>query len=285
MKRSLTVLLAALLLPTLAACGDDGATAGDKPVVTVEDQGSGERVKFLLDVEEGHSETSVMTLDQKIDAGQVVDAPPIELTLTNEVTGVSDDEVEVLTTYDEARVTEPDDPSASAVQSALDGITGLSSTSTFSRSGELLDSELDIPDGLTGAARQTVEQIGDQSQSLTVAFPTEELGVGARWTATSALELNGVTVQQTTTYELTALDGDDYEIAVEVTQEFEKGKAEGFDVESGEGSTSGTISGTIGNISPSEARSTGSNRISVSAGGQSQTVTTDTDLTVITTVD
>lgn len=285
MKRSLAALLALLLLPTLAACGDDGAEAGDKPVVTVEDQGSGERATFLLDVEEGHSETSVMTIDQRIDAGQVVDAPPIELTLTTKVTGVSDDEIEVLTTYDAARVTEPDDPAASAIEDALADITQLTSTSTFSRSGELLDSDLDIPDGLTGAARQTVEQLGDQSQSLTVAFPTEELGVGARWTATSALELNGVTVQQKTTYELTALDGDDYEISVDVTQEFEEGEAEGFDVESGEGSTSGTISGTIGNLSPSEARSTGTNRISVSTGGQSQTVTTDTDLTVTTTVD
>lgn len=285
MKRSLPAVLALLLLPALAACGDDDAEAGDKPVVTVEDQGSGERATFLLDVEEGHSETSVMTLDQTIDAGQVVDAPPIELTLTNEVTAVSDDEIEVLTTYDAARVTEPEDPSASAIETALDDITGLTSTSTFSRSGELLESNIDIPAGLTGPARQTVEQLGDQSQSLTVAFPAEELGVGARWTATSALELNGVTVQQETTYELTALDGDDYEISVEVTQEFEEGEADGFDVESGQGTTSGTISGTIGNLSPSAARSTGTNRISVSADGQSQTVTTDTDLRVTTTVD
>ncbi|WP_137292628.1 DUF6263 family protein [Nocardioides dongxiaopingii] len=284
MKRPLAVLCVASLVPLLAACGDD-PEPGDGPVVEVQEQGAEPRARLVIDVEVGHTETTVMTLDQDVDAGQSVDVPPIEMTLTNEVVSVDGDAIRVDTTYGESRVVDQDDPAAADIEAALSELTGVTGSTTFTPSGEVTDSEIDIPDGVTSTVRQSMEQLTDQSSSLTVAFPEEELGAGATWTASSALELNGIEVQQTTSYELVSLEGDQYVIEVEVTQEFEPGEAEGFEVVSGDGTSTGTMRGTVGNLTASEVTTSGRTDIRVEAGGQEQTVSTETEMTVRTTVD
>lgn len=285
MKRSLaaaTVVVACL--PLLAACGDDGPEAGDKPVIEVTEQGAEPRASFAYDLEVGHTETTTMTLDQSIDAGQVVDSPALELVLTTEVTEATDDEITAVSTYTGARVVDDDDPSAAQVEAAIEPMVGYRTTTTFTRFGELVDSESEIPDGVTGQVREMLEQLGNQAESLTVAFPDDDLGVGATWTATSALELSGIEVEQTASYELVSLDGEEYEISVELTQDYRSGEAEGFEVTGGDGRTTGTIRGTIGTVFPASSTSEGSTSVDVESGGQSQTVTTDTELTVSTEV-
>lgn len=285
MKRSLaaaTVVVACL--PLLAACGDDGPEAGDKPVIEVTEQGAEPRASFAYDLEVGHTETTTMTLDQSIDAGQVVDSPALELVLTTEVTEATDDEITAVSTYTGARVVDDNDPSAAQVEAAIEPMVGYKTTTTFTRFGELVDSESEIPDGVTGQVREMLEQLGNQAESLTVAFPDDDLGVGATWTATSALELSGIEVEQTASYELVSLDGEEYEISVELTQDYRSGEAEGFEVTGGDGRTTGTIRGTIGTVFPASSTSEGSTSVDVESGGQSQTVTTDTELTVSTEV-
>ncbi|MEO9325262.1 DUF6263 family protein [Nocardioides sp. C4-1] len=286
MSRSLATAtaVAVVCLPLLAACGDDGPEAGDKPVIEVTETGAEPRSSFAYDVEVGHTETTTMVLDQRIDAGQVADSPPIEFVLSTEVTEVTDDEITAVTTYTDARVTDDDDPTAAQVESAIEPMVGYRTTTTFSRLGELVDSESEIPAGVTGQAREMLEQLGSQSESLTVAYPDEDLGVGATWTATNVLELNGIEVEQTARYELVSFEGEEYEISVEVTQEYRPGDADGFEVTSGDGRTTGTISGTTGSLFPASSESRGSTSVDVEAGGQSQTVTTDTEVSVTTEV-
>ena len=320
MSRTLTAVPTALMLLLLAACGggedddpegqgggqstaadspgadagadsepaDPGsseaapAPAGDVPEVELLDEGAEPRVPFAIDVEVGETETSVLTVDQEIDAGQVIDVPAIEITLTNEVVAVGET-IELRTTYDDVSVVDPGAEGAAEIEAAISSIEGVSGTTVLSPQGATLSVELDIPDDVDPTVRQTLDQFQDQASSLSVPFPEEDLGVGASWRITNEPTISDVTVRQTTTYEVTSLDGDQYELAVTVDQETLPGTSQGAQIIGGSGTTEGTTSGTAGALAPDRADSSGTNSVTVESGGQQQEVRTTTTTTIETT--
>lgn len=82
-------------------------------------------------------------------------------------------------------------------------------TVTWNRSanGIVRELSLEAPSGATDAARAGVEITANAVSDATVAWPTEAIGVGARWTVTRQVD-DVVAPTRVTTYELTALDGD-----------------------------------------------------------------------------
>lgn len=82
-------------------------------------------------------------------------------------------------------------------------------TVTWNRSanGIVRELSLEAPTGATDAARAGVEITANAVSDATVAWPTEAIGVGARWTVTRQVD-DAVAPTRVTTYELTALDGD-----------------------------------------------------------------------------
>ncbi len=276
---TLPVLVLAVTLPLLAACGDD-AEAGDPPVIDVQDTGGEPRRLLAIDVAEGYRETAMVTVDQSVDAGgQSADSPPFTITLVSEVTSVSDDEIEVEQTYEAIDVDPAADPATtSRIETAVQPLVGLTGTSVLAPSGQILRTDFEAPAELESSMRQTFDQLTEQGAALSVSFPDEELGAGARWTATAQLGLGGVEIEQTTTYTLDAIDGDAYEISVEIDQEYEEGDADGFEVTGGSGSGSGSLSGNLGNLTAAGSVDA-QNSIDAEADGQSQTVSTTTSTT------
>lgn len=261
---------------------DAPAPPAGAPEVEVLDEGNEPRVPFTLDLEVGDVQTSVLTVDQDIDAGQPLDVPAIEVTVSNEVVSV-DDTVELRTTYDDVRVVDRGAPGAAEIEQAVSSIEGVSGTTVLSLQGATLSTELDVPDGADPTVRQTLEQFQGQASALTVPFPEADLGAGASWRATSEPTLAGITLRQTTTYEVTSLEGDRYEIAVSVDQEVLPGSVPGAEVVGGTGTTEGTASGTAGALLPDRSESSGTNTVVVESGGQRQEVSTTTTTTVETT--
>ncbi|MCZ4539727.1 hypothetical protein ACIQCV_08620 [Dietzia maris] len=82
-------------------------------------------------------------------------------------------------------------------------------TVTWTRSADGIVRELSLaaPSGATDAARAGVEITANAVSDATVAFPTEEIGVGARWTVTRRVD-DAVAPTRVTTYELVDVDGD-----------------------------------------------------------------------------
>ena len=82
-------------------------------------------------------------------------------------------------------------------------------TVTWTRSADGIVRELSLaaPSGATDAARAGVEITANAVSDATVTFPTEEIGVGARWTVTRQID-DAVAPTRVVTYELVDLDGD-----------------------------------------------------------------------------
>ncbi|KAA0917278.1 hypothetical protein [Dietzia sp. ANT_WB102] len=84
---------------------------------------------------------------------------------------------------------------------------GFTVTWTRSADGIVRGVSLAAPSGATDAARAGVEITANAVSDATVAFPTDEIGVGARWTVTRQID-DAVAPTRVVSYELVGLDGD-----------------------------------------------------------------------------
>ena len=89
---------------------------------------------------------------------------------------------------------------------------------TVSSNGVVSDLVFDIPPDVDPAFDQFLEQYEQQASDISVPLPAEPVGVGAQWTVTQRLELNGIDVKQVHTYTLRAHEGTQLELDVKVRQ-------------------------------------------------------------------
>ncbi len=89
-----------------------------------------------------------------------------------------------------------------AVRSGLDTINGLGGEFRISSTGAVLSSRLNIPPDATATVRQLLQQFSSQISQLSVPLPSQPIGDGAHWRATTQLSAFGITVRQTYDYTL-----------------------------------------------------------------------------------
>lgn len=177
--------------------GDARAAGTDPPEVELLDPGEEPRRALRLDLEEGTEVTATLRFEEEVltegDQGpQPPQAGEVELHLT--VTDVTDGEATIAFAYDAVAV--------DGQQEAGNPLAGLE--------GELV---LDERSRLIATTRRA--QGLDQ---LPIALPEEEVGRGAVW----EVRVEGVfdlPATQITTVELTALDDEEYELALEARTE------------------------------------------------------------------
>ncbi len=237
-SRNPATLVAALaLLAVVAACGDsDGPKAAsdpttsssavadpDGPVVELLDAGAEPRAAVRLQVEEGDVQRSTMTMQTQMsmtidgEAAQTGDLPPVLLDTEVTIDDVRDDGIiESSFTYDGVRV-DGTGVDAEQMESALEAVAGISGTLVMTDTGAFVDGDLDLPDDLDGTMRTTMESFETQMSNFTIPLPTEELGVGARWTVTTQTALNGIEAVNVATYELVERDNDVLALDVDFT--------------------------------------------------------------------
>ena len=226
-RRLVAAALATTLLVGVAACADSDDVAGGEtsssedtqalepavkvdpgpaPEVALLDPGAGERrvLEYAPSREpavvevtrSGSSSTSVPGTEPRTDT-----TPAQTLTLRGEsepdVDGAQRATVvaEEFTSVDELR------------NAQFATAPGFTVTWNRSANGIVRELSLEAPTGATDAARAGVEITANAVSDATVAWPTEAIGVGARWTVTRQVD-DAVAPTRVTTYELTALDGD-----------------------------------------------------------------------------
>lgn len=127
---------------------------------------------------------------------------------------------------------------------------------------------------LDPAAREIAREIQESASTATVYFPTEPLGLGATWTATQVTAKQGFELMVTYHYELTALDGDRYEITIgyddDIDQELTSEGAT-FDA-NGSIRGSGTATGSVANPLVQSARADQTLEMELEADGETATV-------------
>jgi hypothetical protein len=255
MSRSLSfrapVALLALGSFALTACGGDDDAEVTAGPVELEDAGQeGGRVQLPGAAEVGQTGSSSATVDITlgIEGAGVDEDIPVTLRLDYDSEVVEADASGYVVDSEFTGAEVLDGPS-DADFSAVSDLVGVRYRETFDPDGTSNETELLDEDGLTEAQRSAYEEFGSQVESTAFDYPAEAVGVGATWTAVSTIEQQGFDLAVTYHYELTALDGDDYTIAISYDEDIDDTfSVDGTDADvTGRLSGGGSTSGTIGN--------------------------------------
>lgn len=202
--------------------------AGEGSVVSLIDAGAEPREPLRLRLTAGQEQAMVMTMRMGMamqvgpNAMPKTALPPMQMTMAlrvREITAEGDirtefslDKIDVL----------PEGGTDPAVVEQLRGVlttmNKMSGTSTVTPRGIVKSAEFNIPADINPQVKQTMESMKQQINQLSVPFPEEALGVGAKWTVTANLEQQGMKLQQVATWELKAREGDVIKLANSVVQ-------------------------------------------------------------------
>ena len=257
--RAYRVLVMLILLLAVVACSgaEEGPSADGSPApapaeaspatseaadpepdasgVTLITPGDEPRTELRYDLASG--ETSRATMRQTQALAQTIDGQPatdIEVTLLFDMVADVERDGDTYTARSSVRNgragDDVDPQAAAALEASLAMLEDLTIVETFDARGQLLDSEMEGLDALGGdpGLLSTIEGI-QQGNIAARALPAEPVGVGARWSVTADLEIQGIPMTQTTEYEVLSIDGDVVELAVTSTQEVAPGTEVGAD--------------------------------------------------------
>jgi len=107
---------------------------------------------------------------------------------------------------------------AAAIKSSLAGLQGLTGTGRMSDHGVIKDLQMKLPPGTNPQLAQTLDQTKDSVSGSSTPLPDEAVGHGAKWEYKTKLKSQGMTIDQTVTYELVSLEGDRLALRNTITQ-------------------------------------------------------------------
>jgi hypothetical protein len=212
-------------LPTVA----EGATQTSTTQVKLLEPGAEPRKVLRLHPKPGDKQTLDLTLKMAMESkvGEMetpaTKLPAIKISLEATVKSVADNED---ITYEMVMgdLTVSEEPGvapmvAEAMKSAFTGVKGLSGSGTISSRGFSKGFEFKAaPDG-NPQARQVVDQMKDAFTELAARLPEEAVGTGAKWEVKMPLKTQGMTIDQTATYEVVSLDGENFKTKSTIVQQ------------------------------------------------------------------
>ncbi len=207
------------------------ADTSTEAVVKLLDAGSEPRKAIRFMPKKGDKQTAVMTMkmEQSVEvAGQKIPpfpTPTMQFTIDVEVTDVAKNgDISLQYVYPKAGVVDEGDaasPAQAAVEGMLKSVVGMKGTGVLTSRGFTKSSEIELP---ADAAPQLTAAIGSMKESLakiSSPVPEEPIGVGGKWSVTQTVTANGLTLEQTTIHTLKAINGNSFDLGVELTQSAE----------------------------------------------------------------
>ena len=176
---------------------------------------------------------------------------------------------------------------AEAVKSSLGNIKGISGKGLTSNRGIRKGTEMNVPSGTDPQVRQVIDQMKDSFANLSSPLPEEPVGPGAKWEVKMPLKSQGMTIDQTTTYELVSLKEDDVNTRITLNQTAANQKVQSpampgvkVDLVKMSGTGAGEVSLNLGHLLPLSGAMTSHTdlQMGVGAGAQQQTMNMKTDM-------
>ncbi len=124
-------------------------------------------------------------------------------------------------TYDQVRAvnaSEVDPELLAAFEPMLNTLQGIGVRVTMDAIGTLESMQVALPDDADPVMRSVLEQLPQSMGQLSFPLPTEALGVGAQWRATSQMTIGPLAMEQTVIYTLVAREGDRLTLSAELSQ-------------------------------------------------------------------
>jgi hypothetical protein len=211
------------------AAPEQAATTADEaglaePSIALLSPGAEPRRVLRWTFEKGSKETMkiwsqvTMIAQMGIDDEKTTVTPPVVHTLALEVQGVEPDGSTTVGFEVKSSMVLKDKKAYASTREkmmeAASSIRGLKGTYRVDASGIVTDFEL--PEAAEGESRdlRMAESIGEFLSRSTVPVPGEAVGKGGTWTVKRRLVEGGITVDQTSTYELQKLDGSKIAVGV-----------------------------------------------------------------------
>jgi hypothetical protein len=97
---------------------------------------------------------------------------------------------------------------AETLKASLDVLKGVTGSGIVSGRGFNKGTEFKLASDTNPQVRQAVEQLKQIFSTLTIPLPEEAVGSGSKWEARSQIKAQGMTIDQTATYELASIDGE-----------------------------------------------------------------------------
>jgi hypothetical protein len=209
----------------------ESSAPGSKSSVKLIDAGAEPRSVLRLHVQPGEKQTAIMTMKMNMEmpgmggAGAGAKAPKLPaMTIPTDFT-VQSVAPNGDITYT-AVVGEPGiqaDPGttpqvAEAMKQALAKIKGLTSTGIISSRGVSKRVEMKAPADADPQLRQSLDQMKEAMANLAVPVPDEAVGAGAKWEVQVPVKTQGMTIEQTATYQLVSVAGDHVNASVALVQ-------------------------------------------------------------------
>jgi hypothetical protein len=202
-------------------------TPAESPVKLL-DAGSEPRTVLRLHPAVGDKQTMTMTMKMAMtmSAGDkpmpAMEIPAMVMTMDVEVKDISTNgEITYGMVFSDATVADDTNTMpaiAAAMKSSLDTIRGMTGTGQLSDHGMLKGLEMKLPAGADPQMSQTMGQMKESFSSSSLPLPEEAVGPGAKWEYKTKLKSQGMTIDQTATYELVSVDGDRLTLRITITQ-------------------------------------------------------------------
>jgi hypothetical protein len=199
-----------------------------KSAVKLLDAGAEPRKALRLHVKAGDKQTIIMTIKMNMDmsgtnpGGQPPKIPAMSIPADTTVQSVAaNGDITYESVLEEAGVV--DEPGAApevvqAIKTQLGKLKGLTSTGVMSNRGMTKKVDIKAPQGADAQMQQITDQIKEGASSMDAPFPEEAVGAGAKWEVKKTVQSQGMSVDQTATYQLVSLDGDRLNTTFTITQ-------------------------------------------------------------------
>ena len=269
------------------------------PEITVLDAGAEPRATMRAKVKAGQEQPMNMTMTigmaMSMAGSQVpyIKMPPTEMQMRTKVTSVSssgDFRYEFdLHGIDVRPLADTPPDLVTGLKSAMSGLVGMRGHSVVSDRGEVREADFQLPAGAPPQVQQQMQGMRQSIQQIAVPFPEEAVGVGARWEVVARIpELNGMSLSQTSTYEIVERAGDRLRLKTSILQRAEPqvmtppGMPPGAIVRLESMSSSGTGEMTLDlqRLVPISAAMTLGSKIAmlIESGGQKQAMNMEMDM-------
>lgn len=205
---------------------------GTEETLTVLDPGAEPRRPLRYSVRAGdRSEMTIrMAMSVQSAAGDQpptsVEAPPIEFAMVFTVASVAPDgaaraEYEVTRAELDGEGRDLTPERRREMRDMVQDLVGLKGYVVMTDRGETREAHVSLPDGAERRVSQMVAGFQESLRRLSSPFPEEPVGRGARWRVTRTPTIQGMRLDQTTTFELTEVANDRATLQVEVSQSAE----------------------------------------------------------------
>ena len=199
-----------------------------QPQVELLNAGSQPRQQLRLTPTVNAKETATMTLNMNLGMSiannpmPTVKLPGIVMTMETLVNKVdSNGDIHAQFKYTDADVV-PDKavPQAviNSVRTNIKKLIGTNGSFIIDNRGQSKGSSFGLPQQLDGSTKKMIEQISNSLNQISSPVPSEAVGIGAKWRHSASLNLSGMNLIQTTTYQLVDLKDNVATIKVNVQQ-------------------------------------------------------------------